>query len=59
MDAKREFDWLARQAIGARLVTRAEVRLVGRYGTRKAVYAGRHLADLRDLVADRKATVDT
>ncbi len=58
MDARRcrrEFHRLAQWAVGRGLLTRREVGLLSRAGTRKAGYWCGHLRRLRAVVRERQA----
>ena len=52
---RQSFWELAHRSIAYGLVTQAEVAVIYRPRTRKQVYWCRHLKDLQDIVAERKA----
>ena len=55
MNHQRVFFAIANQAIRAGRLTPAERDLLARVGTRKARYWARHLRDLREVLAERRA----
>lgn len=53
IDYRGIFFEIARQAIGAKVITRAEVEIIYRPGSRKENYWTRHVRDLVSVLADR------
>ena len=52
-DNQRDFINLAQKAIALGLLSRGEIALISRAGTRKSRYQARHLVDLRRILTQR------